>query len=816
MKIWESVLNIYSNNIKGVKLLSIFNNILYVTIEGSRKPFHKFLIHDQFEKYMYFELLNNSPLWSLQFVISVNKISVEVHLNETLIDNYIDHSIALNLLITNEYNNLPKYNKFNSDKSFIPNIVEIEPLNLDLKLYSYQKKSLSKMIEMEQNIINFEIEYTKTINFRNLININYDPIKNAISSKKKLFKIVTNGGILADEMGLGKTITTVALISTNPLREIKQIKYSEKDEYYKLVTKATLILCPSHIAKQWESEAKKTNSKLVVLTILTKKDHEKVLYKDIINADIILTSHQFLMNFKYYPSINYATIRPSLYSSNDRSIKLKDYFQKNLFSGEMVDNITYEKIKNMNCPLFEYFYFHRLVLDEGHEIFGEMLQNISQAKYMAGWLSSINSNNRWYVSGSPFINYRGIINTIKYLNMVLKDDDLYFKIDSKSFDDLEIFNNIFNKEYLLNNILEKICIRHRKCDISTEINIFGYNENIEWISFTDLEQELYNRQVGRLCSVGLQQLCCHLLVLDSYKKQLGGNIEMVDLNTMQNKLIEYHNNSIADNTCKLSKLDSTKPEYSMLKKLYTDKLTESNYMIKILNKLKDKELDINDDENCPICLDKITYGSLTKCGHIFCKECIENCLKFKSLCPTCKGKINKNEIFIINNKSNIKEEKITTNPLVDKYGSKLGKIIIMIKNIITNPDSRIIIFSQWDTMLLLIGQTLSENGIANCHVKGNVWSRNSAINKFKNGKTLSGEDNKVLILSLKNSASGTNLTEATHIFFVEPINGSKEEIKAIEGQAIGRVCRLGQKKKLEVFRILIKNTIEEEIYNKVN
>ena len=118
-------------------------------------------------------------------------------------------------------------------------------------------------------------------------------------------------------------------------------------------------------------------------------------------------------------------------------------------------------------------------------------------------------------------------------------------------------------------------------------------------------------------------------------------------------------------------------------------------------------------------------------------------------------------------------------------------------------------------MLTLIGKTLSENGIANCFVRGNVWARNSAISKFKNGKTLSGEDNKVIMLSLQNSASGTNLTEATHIFFVEPINACKEEVNAIEGQALARACRLGQKQKVEVYRVLIENTIEEEIYNKI-
>ena len=52
-----------------------------------------------------------------------------------------------------------------------------------------------------------------------------------------------------------------------------------------------------------------------------------------------------------------------------------------------------------------------------------------------------------------------------------------------------------------------------------------------------------------------------------------------------------------------------------------------------------------------------------------------------------------------------------------------------------------------------------------------------------------------------------------NIFFIEPINSSINEIKAIESQAIARCCRIGQLNKVKLIRILIKDTIEEEIYN---
>jgi len=115
-------------------------------------------------------------------------------------------------------------------------------------------------------------------------------------------------------------------------------------------------------------------------------------------------------------------------------------------------------------------------------------------------------------------------------------------------------------------------------------------------------------------------------------------------------------------------------------------------------------------------------------------------------------------------------------------------------------------------MLHLIGSALKENGVSNSFIQGNVHRRNAAINKFK----MDNDEDNVIMLSLEKSASGTNLTEATHIMFVEPIDSSIEQVKAIESQAIARACRLGQDHKVKLIRILTKDTIEEEIYNNIN
>ena len=810
-------MNTSSINNSNIKLISANENYVYFEFKDTIAKHIKCHMESAFQRFVIFELINNSPLWSFDYsselVGPYYRNLADIIIDSSLIKEYLDKSMALNSLIVIYFNNnLERFVKFDNNKSYYPTFNMVEPTNLKVKLYNYQKKSLAKMIEMEKNSIDFLVDYSTKINFHD-IELNYDPIKNITSNKTRSFKIKSNGGILADEMGLGKTITTIALISSAPSTNTNKLIFSKTDKYWKLNSKATLIVCPSHITKQWEYEARRANSSLKILSVLTKKDHEKLLYKDFIESDIIITSHQFLMNFKYYPCIHYKNITASMFCAEHRNNALKAYFQTNIINSDVstIDNQIYEVIKNHELPLFEFFNFHRLVLDEGHEIFGEMLGNIAQAKYMATWLSNLNSNSYWYISGSPFVNYTGLMNCVKYLNLILYDEELNIKIDSENIRTCEIFTAILNKKYIWDNILKTICIRHRKCDVTDEIKLFGYDEKIEWITFTELERNLYEAKKTKLSKEGLQQLCCHPLILDSCRK-LFGNIE-VDLSVMQVKLIEHHSKLINDYTLKLSKLDPTNQAYHMLKKSYENILSESKFMLAILNKLDDTELK-ETDENCSICLENIVNGSVTKCGHIYCSECIKNCLKYKQRCPMCKKEITLSDVYLINKKED-KTPKENVNPLIEKYGSKLGKIISMIRNLILEPESRIIIFSQWDFMLSLIGKTLSENGIANCFVKGNVWSRNSAINKFKNGRTLSGEDNKVIMLSLKNAASGTNLTEATHLFFVEPINGSKEEIEAIEGQAIGRACRLGQKQKVQLYRVLIKDTIEEDIYNNV-
>ena len=113
--------------------------------------------------------------------------------------------------------------------------------------------------------------------------------------------------------------------------------------------------------------------------------------------------------------------------------------------------------------------------------------------------------------------------------------------------------------------------------------------------------------------------------------------------------------------------------------------------------------------------------------------------------------------------------------------------------------------------------------------QGNVHVRRKTIEAFQDDPDSSDDEDslrkkkkkkrkiaknpcKVIMLSLDNAASGTNLTRATHVILVEPVGGSLTYAQGTEAQAIGRAHRQGGGARpvpLKVVRMIISDTVEE-------
>lgn len=231
---------------------------------------------------------------------------------------------------------------------------------------------------------------------------------------------------------------------------------------------------------------------------------------------------------------------------------------------------------------------------------------------------------------------------------------------------------------------------------------------------------------------------------------------------------------------------------------------------------------------CTICWMEYTDASrivVTDCRHIMCGDCFAALASNKRTinCPECREDINTGTVKIttmseLHGKKS--EEPNIINPAVDenwradcisKYGTKMATLIEYLQGIFADPEknNRAIVFSQYDTMLKLIGRTLDEYGIRHVYCRGNVHVVNKNIDSFKRDQSI-----RVIMLSSEHSNSGSNLTEASHIVLVDVLNMDADQTKAVESQAIGRAVRLGQNKPVKVVRLITKNTIENEYYDK--
>lgn len=140
-----------------------------------------------------------------------------------------------------------------------------------------------------------------------------------------------------------------------------------------------------------------------------------------------------------------------------------------------------------------------------------------------------------------------------------------------------------------------------------------------------------------------------------------------------------------------------------------------------------------------------------------------------------------------------------------KDGSgKLNQCIELIKDGIQS-GHKILLFSGYTSMFEIIEQNLRKEAINYLKLTGktNVKDRFDLIEKFNNDDTI-----KVFLISLKAGGTGINLTSADMVIHYDPWWNL-----SVENQATDRTHRIGQTKKVHVYKLITKNSIEEKIYD---
>ncbi|MCW7999921.1 hypothetical protein CFK35_18830 [Clostridium sp. cpc1] len=136
------------------------------------------------------------------------------------------------------------------------------------------------------------------------------------------------------------------------------------------------------------------------------------------------------------------------------------------------------------------------------------------------------------------------------------------------------------------------------------------------------------------------------------------------------------------------------------------------------------------------------------------------------------------------------------------HSGKLSYLKEILKDAIEG-GHRILLFSQFTSMLKIVEDMLNENHIDYMYLDGStsIKERGRRVEDFNNGQ---GD---VFLVSLKAGGTGLNLTGADTVIHIDPWWNP-----AVEEQATDRAYRMGQKNTVQVMRLITKGTIEEKIF----
>jgi len=114
---------------------------------------------------------------------------------------------------------------------------------------------------------------------------------------------------------------------------------------------------------------------------------------------------------------------------------------------------------------------------------------------------------------------------------------------------------------------------------------------------------------------------------------------------------------------------------------------------------------------------------------------------------------------------------------------------------------RVLVFSQFTTMLALLKERLDEEAIEFCYLDGSTPDRGAVVQRFQSNAAIP-----VFLISLKAGGVGLNLTGADTVIHFDPWWNP-----AVEDQATGRAHRIGQTKVVTSYKLITRDTVEEKI-----
>ena len=267
-----------------------------------------------------------------------------------------------------------------------------------------------------------------------------------------------------------------------------------------------------------------------------------------------------------------------------------------------------------------------------------------------------------------------------------------------------------------------------------------------------------------------------------------------------------------------------------------------------LQHLKMESMSETNHRMCIICQSEFETGTLTVCGHQFCKDCIRLWWSEHRTCPMCKRHLvwprdfhqisyKPKELIVHEEKSPSTSEEssqhshspnhdntvhpsqsasssiyttIPTSTLTQiknidlsssssSFGTKVDTLIRHLLFLrLHDPGAKSVLFSQYREFLDVLSRAFKQHKINYSSIDGK-----DGLERFKHDPAI-----ECFLLHAKAQSTGINLINASHVFLCEPLINT-----AIELQAIARIHRIGQHRATSVWMYLVGGTVEQSIYD---
>uniref|UniRef100_A0A7S3YZF0 Helicase ATP-binding domain-containing protein n=1 Tax=Lotharella globosa TaxID=91324 RepID=A0A7S3YZF0_9EUKA len=596
------------------------------------------------------------------------------------------------------------------------------------------------------------------------------------ASAARVRHVTYRGGIIADETGLGKTATCIGLVACDLARgrglktqtetETEGGGWKGRRETPKdgvISTHATLVVCPNQLCSQWSDQAKRHSKDLKVFRLTTKAQHARPR-SEMLNADIVVVSKQFLVG-KHYNCLLAKNQTPStaawhlLTCSNcGKDFKDRDRLLKHHI--KCVQKRKKRAIKPKSKEGFIMLHkieFKRIILDEGHDY---ILEN-----RIMRVINDIPSISRWYVSATPFPSRACIARVAEFLNITL------LCAADKANEEMRVAVGYPEWERHikrpLGSVLDKVihqCLFSRlsKTLIGDENKLPEAEESVELLDCHPIERVFY-RMLEVECRVKDEK--------ERYRQERRG--------------LKYPHLAIAIRDAGV-KSEAESTAQRIARGMVFSSIGASRFAA-------------DDDDNY---LSTLWRGILSRKQ----RDCARLREQFANMDPEETDE-SKSEYWLhkklteqleVLNDPGLPEairawnENNKSNPAIltqtPRLGTKLAHMLCYVQRTLADQRNRIVLFSATDMVLQKCGTLLKNLGIATVWCRGNVHARTKALRAFQHEK-IDPAAPRVLMLSLEKAASGADLTKATHVLLLDPVAGMKNRAYAVETQAVGRAIR---------------------------